>query len=178
VLWMSLFMLFCGYTYTGGPFPLAYYALGEVATFFCFGLMPVAVTYYVQAQHMDDSVLLLSLAPSLLSAAILCVNNLRDVGTDAKAGKTTSVVLVGPRAGRALYVLFVAGSVLVPVVLWVGHWFGPTLLLSLLALPLLREPLRRVLRETGPSLNAALGATAKFEGVFGLLLALGVLLDP
>ena len=176
-LWMSLIVMFGLYAYSGGPFPLSYHALGEVVVFTCFGLFPTLLTYYVQTLHLDGSVWLVALVPSLMAAAILCVNNLRDVVTDGKSGKNTTIVRVGTRVGKAMYLTCIVGTVLLPVVLCVLGKFGPTILLSLLALPMIREPMRRVFKETGAPLNAALGGTAKFEGVFGLLMAIGLVLD-
>jgi 1,4-dihydroxy-2-naphthoate polyprenyltransferase len=174
---MALIVLVGLYAYTGGPLPLAYLALGDVVVFTCFGLLPTVLTFYAQSLELHPLVWLVALPPATLAGAILCVNNLRDVTTDGKAGKRTTIVLLGTGFGRAMYVTHIAVAALVPVGLWLFAGFGPSVLLPLLALPFVRHPLRLVLKETGSTLNAALGMTARFEGIFGLLLAIGLILD-
>ena len=165
------------YAYTGGPFPLAYHGLGDVLTFIFFGLVPVALTYYVQTGRVDPLVWAVAVPPGLQSMGILMVNNLRDADTDARVGKRTLVVQWGRRFGQVQYATLLGVSFLVPVALWASGQAGPSVLLPLLALPLVRTPLRRVLRETGAPLNAALGETARLELAYGLLLVLGLWLD-
>jgi 1,4-dihydroxy-2-naphthoate octaprenyltransferase len=86
-----------GIAYTGGPFPLGYYGLGDLFVFVFFGLVAVGATFYVQAGHVSLSVLLAAVAIGLLTVNILLVNNYRDVETDRKAGKRTLVVRFGRR---------------------------------------------------------------------------------
>jgi 1,4-dihydroxy-2-naphthoate octaprenyltransferase len=110
-----------------------------------------------------------------LGTAILVVNNLRDATTDAKAGKRTLVVRWGSRAGKIEYCAMLAAAFCAPALLWftgLGGW----LFLPWLSAPLAISPLRRVLTQTGASLNPALGATARLQLVFGILLAVGLYL--
>jgi 1,4-dihydroxy-2-naphthoate polyprenyltransferase len=165
------------HAYTGGPFPLGYNGLGDVAVFIFFGLVPVALTYYVETLRLTPLVWAIALVPGFLGMAILAVNNVRDAATDARAGKRTLVVLLGTRFGRAQYATVLILAVLVPVALWLSGQVGPTILLTLLALPLARVPLTRMLRDSGAVLNEALAETARFELVFGLLMTLGLWLD-
>jgi 1,4-dihydroxy-2-naphthoate octaprenyltransferase len=116
------------------------------------------------------------LAVGALSTALLVVNNLRDVETDAKAGKRTLVVRAGVRAGRAEYVGALALAFVAPIVLWLGHWVPTTALLALLALPVAISPVRIVLFSSGKALNAAIGGTARLLAVFGILLCAGLAL--
>jgi 1,4-dihydroxy-2-naphthoate octaprenyltransferase len=66
--------------YTGGPFPLGYYGLGDLFVFIFFGLASVAGTYYVQAGFVSAAAWWMSIPPGLIITAILVVNNLRDLG--------------------------------------------------------------------------------------------------
>jgi len=81
--------------YTGGPWPLGYFGLGDVFVFVFFGLVAVGVTYYVQAGTVSPEVWLAAAAIGLLTTNILVVNNYRDVATDRRAGKRTLVVRWG-----------------------------------------------------------------------------------
>lgn len=52
-------------------------------------------TYYIQTLEINPAVLLAGVAPGLISAAILVVNNLRDIETDRKANKRSLAVRFG-----------------------------------------------------------------------------------
>ena len=99
-----------GVLYTGGPRPYGYAGLGEVFVFVFFGLVAVNGSYYVQLEELDLLPFLLSIPVGLLSTAILVVNNVRDLDTDARAGKRTLAVRLGRARTRMLYVALVAGS--------------------------------------------------------------------
>ena len=85
--------------YTGGPRPYGYEGLGEVFVFLFFGVVAVTGSYYVQTEELVWEAFALSVPVGLLAAAILVVNNVRDVDTDRRAGKRTLAVKLGPRAG-------------------------------------------------------------------------------
>ena len=88
-----------GVLYTGGPRPYGYAGLGEVFVFLFFGLVAVNGSYYVQLEQLDALPLGLSIAVGFLATAILVVNNVRDIETDRRAGKSTLAVRIG-RAAR------------------------------------------------------------------------------
>ena len=89
--------------YTGGPFPLGYYGLGDVFVFIFFGLASVAGTYYVQAGFVSTAAWWMAIPPGLIITAILVVNNLRDLENDRKGGKHTLAVILGERGSKAEY---------------------------------------------------------------------------
>ena len=166
-----------GVLYTGGPRPYGYAGLGELFVFLFFGLVAVNGSYYVQLEELDLLPFLLSIPVGLLSTAILVVNNVRDLDTDARAGKRTLAVRLGRERTRGLYVALVAGAVaLLPLGLWLGD--GPAEgLLALAAAPLALSPARAVRTRTdGPALNGALAATGMLLAAFSVLLAVGLLL--
>ena len=163
--------------YTGGPWPFGYRGLGEVFTFVFFGLVAVAGTYYVQAEEVTGGVLAAAVPVGLTVTAILMVNNIRDIETDAAAGKRTLAVMIGRSRARWLFLATVAIAYLWVAALWLVGDFSAWTLLAWATLPLAIAPTRVVLTSTdGPTLNAALRATARLHLAFGLLLALGVAL--
>lgn len=174
---VGLLSLVCAVAYTGGPYPLAYHGLGDVFVLVFFGFVAVGGTYWVQALRLPGHVLWAGAAVGALNTAILVANNLRDIETDARAGKRTLAVRLGPRGTRMEYVLLLAiGAVAAPVGVAVLGWPVPTLI-TLAASPLAVAPLRRVLGERDPrALMPALGQTARLAGAYGLLLALGAAL--
>ncbi len=92
--------------YTGGKRPYGYYGLGELFVFVFFGLVATAGSAYVQALDVNLEAWLGGVGAGLLACAVLMANNLRDVTQDRAAGKRTLAVLVGPLAGRILFVVF------------------------------------------------------------------------
>ena len=171
---IGLGSLVAAVAYTAGPFPLAYHGLGEAFVFAFFGPLAVCGTELAQAGRMSALGLLASLPVGCLAAAILLVNNVRDVDGDRRAGKRTLAVRLGRGAGRASYAGAVSAAFLGAAAL--AAWLqAPAVLLSWLAMPLALAPMRRVLRYTdGPALNRALAATARLHLAFGLLLAAGL----
>jgi 1,4-dihydroxy-2-naphthoate octaprenyltransferase len=163
--------------YTGGPFPLAYHGLGDVFVFVFFGLVAVSGTYYVQGLSWPSDALLAGVGLGALNTAILVVNNLRDLETDAKAGKRTLAVRVGATGTKAEYVLLLVVATAVPIVGVAVYAWPPAALAAIVALGFAYGPLGRVLGHTKPSeLNPALGGTARVVALYGGLLGLGLAL--
>ena len=158
--------------YTGGPKPYGYSGLGEVFVFLCFGVVAVAGTAYVQMKALSWLGLAASVPAGLLACALLMVNNLRDIGTDTVAGKRTLAVMLGDARSRQGYVL----TLLVPFgVAALLAFFRPFTLLTALALPLARLPIRSVRAgASGPALIRALGQTGRLQLAFGIAFTIGL----
>ena len=169
--------------YSGGPRPYAELGLGEVMVFAFFGVMATAGSAYIQVERIPNAAWWASVPIGLLAVAILVANNLRDIPTDAAAGKRTLAVRLGDRRTRALYRLCVAaafGAVIVGVLVDLadgGSGLPPWSLLSLAALPLAVPPFRAVGGADGRALVPVLVATARLQLAFGALLALGLWLE-
>ncbi len=177
VIAVGLASIAAAITYTGGPWPFGYRGLGEVFVFIFFGLVAVAGTYFVQAGALTGSAVAAAVPIGFTVTAILVVNNVRDVDTDRAAGKHTIAVMLGRPRARIQYVLTVAAAYVAAALLWPLAGFSAGVLVAWLSLPLAIAPVRAVLTRTdGPPLNGALKATARLHIVFGILLAVGVLL--
>ena len=174
VLALGLLSIAAAYLYTGGPKPYGYLGLGDLAVFVFFGPGAVAGTYYAQALDVSPLAWLASIPIGALATAILVVNNLRDIETDARAGKHTLAVRIGDRPTRGFYLLLLAVAYLVPAWLWWRGLSGPWVLLTWLSLPLALQLAQRMRHERGLALNGCLVLTARLEVVFGLLFALGL----
>ena len=162
--------------YTGGPFPFGYHGLGDLFVFIFFGLVAVAGTYFVQAGTLSAKVLFAAAPVGALITAILVVNNLRDIETDARAGKRTLAVLIGARNTKLQFAILLTLAYAAPFVLWLGFGHGPAVMLPLLSLPLGIKRTHSIYRATGMELNLLLAATAQLSLIFSLLLSLGFLL--
>jgi 1,4-dihydroxy-2-naphthoate octaprenyltransferase len=158
--------------YTGGPKPYGYSGLGEVFVFACFGVVAVAGTAYVQMSAFSWLGLAASVPAGLLACALLMVNNLRDIRTDTVAGKRTLAVLLGDARSRTAYVLTLTLPFLCAALL---AFFRPLTLITLLALPLARMPIRSVRAgATGPALIKTLGQTGRLQLAFGIAFTIGL----
>ena len=167
--------ILAAWTYTGGPIPYGYRALGEVFVFVFFGLVAVVGTTYVQTRTLPGLAYAVAVPIGLLIVAILVVNNLRDIDGDALVGKRTLAVLLGERGTRWAFAGLFGVALLVVVAVGVVR---PWVLITLLAVPLAVPPLRTVLGGgRGPALIAALGGTGRVTLVTGALLAAGLALS-
>ena len=162
--------------YTGGPKPYGYHGLGEMFVFLCFGVVAVAGTAYVQMKALSWLGLAASVPAGLLACALLMVNNLRDIGTDKLAGKRTLAVMLGDARSRMGYVLTLLAPFGVAALL---AFFRPFTLLTVLALPLARLPVRSVRAgASGPALIRALGQTGRLQLAFGIAFTIGLAIRP
>ncbi|MCG9713712.1 1,4-dihydroxy-2-naphthoate polyprenyltransferase [Shewanella insulae] len=163
--------------YSGGPYPLASHGLGEVAAFIFFGLVAVVGSYYLQAHDTSVAAWILGSAIGLFNAAVMLVNNTRDIPTDAKAGKRTLAVKIGEGQARVLY----QALVYLPFALVIGGFLlgilpGLPVLLGGLALILARKLNSEFSQTSGAALNPLLGRTAKLTVIFSALFSLGLAL--
>jgi 1,4-dihydroxy-2-naphthoate polyprenyltransferase len=167
-----------GVLYTGGPRPYGYAGLGELFVFLFFGIVAVNGSYYVQTEELSWEALALSIPVGLLAAAILVVNNVRDIDTDRRAGKRTLAVKLGRGQARRLFAAMVALALAIPPVIWLAGGLSAWLLLALAAVPLALPLVRTVSTRTdGPALNGALAGTGLLLAAFSLLLSAAVLLS-
>jgi 1,4-dihydroxy-2-naphthoate polyprenyltransferase len=168
--------------YSGGPRPYAGLGLGELMVFVFFGLVATCGTSYVMIETIPASAWWCGACVGLLAVAILEANNIRDVATDAVAGKRTLAVRVGDHAARTLYFgLIVAAFATLPVgafVYLLSHSVGmtPWGLVGLAGWFLAIAPIEASRRATGPALIPVLVGTAKLHAVTGALIALGLVL--
>ena len=93
--------------YTGGKSPYGYAGLGELAVFVFFGLVATYGTAFIQIKNFDMNALIGSIAVGLFAAAVLMVNNIRDIETDTLAKKKTLAVKVGRRPAKTIYFLMI-----------------------------------------------------------------------
>jgi 1,4-dihydroxy-2-naphthoate octaprenyltransferase len=178
ILLLGVLSLLAGLAYTGGPRPIAYGALGELFVFLFFGVAAVAGTYYLHALHLSPAALAAGIALGGPAAAVLLLNNYRDVETDRRVGRLTLAARLGPRASRRLYAVLVLAPFALPAVLHgvaglAGAWLG------WLALPAALGLVGALAEGAGgPALNRLLARTARLQLLYGGLLSLGLLAGP
>jgi 1,4-dihydroxy-2-naphthoate octaprenyltransferase len=175
ILILGVLSIASGILYTGGPYPLGYNGLGDLFVLLFFGFGAVAGTYYSQALDIGWVVILAGLGPGLFSAAILDVNNLRDVHSDRRAGKKTLPVRFGERFARIEYTLCVVIACCTPFLLNAlqpGHPWA--YLAALTVIPAIPLPLKTIwTEEPGPVMNDTLAQTGKLLLLYSVLFSLG-----
>lgn len=160
--------------YTGGRRPYGYMGLGEVFVFVFFGLMATLGTTWTQAGRVDAATWLGASGVGLIACALLMVNNIRDIPTDALVGKRTLAVRLGDRRARAVFAAMVTAPLLagLAATLWYP-WAALVLLLAPAAAGLSRPVLAG---RAGRDLIPVLRNTGLYEIAYALLLGLGLVL--
>jgi 1,4-dihydroxy-2-naphthoate octaprenyltransferase len=176
LLFVGIASIAAGVLYTGGPRPYGYEGLGEVFVFLFFGVAAVCGSTFAQTESWPWEAFVLAVPVGLLAAAILVVNNVRDMDTDKRAGKKTLAVRLGRERGRALYAAMIYGAYVVAPLPWLLGPLSAWLLICWLTLPLAAKLVRTLRTHTdGPTLNEALAQTGMLQLAFCLLLSAGIL---
>ncbi len=115
--------------------------------------------------------LLYSLPLGMLAAAVVQVNDMRDVESDVHAGKRTLASFLGLMGSRIFYVLLVLGAFVVIIALGVPHHSPHLILITLWTLPNLVVALTGVFRtDLAPGLHMVMRETIKMQVFFAILL--------
>jgi 1,4-dihydroxy-2-naphthoate octaprenyltransferase len=171
ILALGLLSLLFAWAYSGGRKPVSYGPWGEVFVLLFFGLVAVGGSYYLQAGAWSSATLPAGLAMGSMAAAVLLLNNYRDLAADAAAGRHTLAATLGPAGARALYAALLLLPLALPLWLAFRTGSGRVALTTLLMAPLVASLIVRMRRRQGPALNPVLGQTALSQLAFGLLLA-------
>lgn len=163
ILGVGVASVLAALAYSGGPYPLASHGLGELFVFIFFGPVAVCSTYFIQTGRLTSFSLIASILPGLLITAIMVINNLRDIPTDAKAGKNTLAVRLGRTRTIWLFRLLLILSYCIPLHFLVTGVGSAMLLLSLVSAPMAVVLFNEVSAVQGKDLNVTLARTAQFS---------------
>ena len=162
------------WTYTGGPKPYGYFALGEVSVFIFFGLVATLGTYYAHVSSLSLEVILASFAMGSLACAILVLNNLRDLEKDKAAGKITLAVKIGDSQTRRFYQGLIFTPLLIALALVPTSFY---FLLAFLALPQILKVTASIRTgASGSALIELLERTGKIQIIYSFAISLASLL--
>ena len=175
LLLVGALSILAAWTYTGGPKPYGYFALGEVMVFIFFGLVATLGTYYVHLQSLSFEVLLASFAMGSLACAILALNNLRDLTKDKEAGKNTLAVRIGDKRTRNFFQALLFAPLVIALALLPNSLY---FLITFIALPQILKVASSVRAgATGAALIELLVKTGRIQIIYALSLSLAVLLN-
>lgn len=165
-----------GWGYTAPPFEYKYRALGIPVVFLTMGPLMTWAAFLGNGGHAFWVPCVVALPVAFLVAAILHANDLRDIEDDRKARVRTMTGLMGYPGARSLYDVLLFLPYAVVIVCVALGWISPFALLAFLTLPFMVQNYR-LARKPGRERLATLDqGTAKLHLLFGLLLAVGLVI--
>ncbi|MBE2894581.1 1,4-dihydroxy-2-naphthoate polyprenyltransferase [Spirabiliibacterium falconis] len=168
-------------TYTVGKKPYGYIGLGDISVLTFFGWIGVGGTYYLQTHYfIGPPIFLAATATGLLATAVLNINNLRDIEQDKLAGKNTLAVRLEMKNAKRYHAVLVMGALAIYVYLGLFYALalGMSMLLCLLASPLLLRHLRSVFRaKASEQLRPMLAQMSLLALLTNVLFSLGIVLS-
>ena len=129
IIAVGVLVAIAAFAYSAGPWPLSHHGLGDEAVVVFYGIVPVTLTAYLQCGdwiggsmasalgEMWKMALTVALGVGLLGANVLTVNNVRDCYDDARVGKRTKAVILGP---KTMKISFAVCSYLGLGLIWYG----------------------------------------------------------
>ncbi|MEO6197645.1 MAG: prenyltransferase [Dehalococcoidia bacterium] len=135
--------------YSGGPIPLKYFGLGEIAVFIVWGPLMIGGSYYVMAEELPGWVLLASVPYGLGVTTVLFGKHLDKLAFDKEKGIRTMPIVLGERLARQTTIVLSIGMYLSTAALavWQEMW---ALVLVAGALPLM-SLVWRIYRQPKPT---------------------------
>lgn len=121
--------------YTAGKNPYGYKGLGDIFSFFFFGPVCVVGTYFLHTHTFDFMPWLPAIGLGFLTAAVLNLNNMRDIENDRKSGKITTPVRIGLKNAKIYHAFLTFGALGCFVgysFLYTDSWYQYLYLLSFL----------------------------------------------
>jgi len=172
-LYLMLVGVFCVLAvlaYSGGPFPLASHGLGEAAVLVFFGWVAVIGSAYVHTQQVTWGLYIASNGLGVILAAIMLVNNIRDIPTDRKAGKRTLAVKLGEVNSKRLYAFLLGITVVCHLCtfLLIRQTVVAALVPIVIYVPFAVRAIIRLYDCKGRDLNKLLAETAMLSLIYSL----------
>ncbi|ANU25841.1 1,4-dihydroxy-2-naphthoate polyprenyltransferase [Planococcus versutus] len=167
-----------GYFYTGGPYPIAYTPFGELFSGVVMGYLIVIIAFYIQTGVVTLEASMLAVPSTLLVAAIMLANNIRDIVGDEESGRKTLAILVKrPAAVNILMWFFILSYAWIVILIIVGM-LTPWALLVLISVIKPIKVVQIFKRFTEPlKVMPAMKDTGKTNTFVAFLLGIGLLID-
>jgi 1,4-dihydroxy-2-naphthoate polyprenyltransferase len=164
--------------YTVGKNAYGYSGFGDVFVLLFFGLVGVCGSYYLLAHKLNLAVLLPAFTIGFFSSGVLNLNNMRDRISDAKAGKNTLVVKIGPDNAKTYHKSLIILGFVLSMAYAILTFYSTMQFLFVLTVPLFRRHLVQVKRIENPEeFDPLLKQLAISTFIFALLFAIGQIVD-
>lgn len=172
ILLIGIASVIAAWAYSGGPRPISATPLGEIFVVAYFGVAAVVGIEWLAVATVRPDTVLLGIGIGLPAAGVLTVNNHRDRIEDARNGRRTLAILVGPSGAAAVYAVEMIGAVALlalaaPSLVGAGLVGLGLVPAVVLAVRLARMPI-------GRELNSRLAATAGFQLLLAGLVAVAL----
>jgi 1,4-dihydroxy-2-naphthoate octaprenyltransferase len=160
--------------YTVGKSAYGYRGLGDIFVLLFFGFVGVGGSYYLMAHRLNYTVLLAGFSIGAFASGVLNLNNMRDMQSDAKAGKITLVVRIGLAKAKIYHTCLIILGFISSLAFVMLNFRSSIQFLFIITLILFRKHLVQVRKITEPrDFDPLLKQLAIFTFLFSILFALG-----
>lgn len=119
---LGLIAVWAAINYTSGSSPYGYKGYGDLSVFIFFGLVSVIGSFYLQSNIWSWMILLPATSCGVFSMAVLNINNIRDIKSDAQAGKNSLALRMGrPNAVKYHLALISVGIISAVLFMYMNH---------------------------------------------------------
>ena len=113
--------------YTAGKNPYGYKGLGDIFSFFFFGPVAIVGTCFLHVHHITFQPWLPAVGLGLFTAAVLNINNMRDMDNDRYSGKITLAIRLGLPGARLYHTFLTLGGIVCFIVyslIYSSQWYN------------------------------------------------------
>ena len=147
---LGLIAVWASINYTAGSNPYGYRGYGDVSVFLFFGLLSVVGSFYLQRVQWQWSILLPAISCGAFSMGVLNVNNIRDLESDAMAGKNSLALKMGRVKAVRYHALLLTVGIMASAIFTMIHLERGLQWLFLIITPLLIINFRAVQLKVKP----------------------------
>jgi len=163
--------------YTMGKNPYGYAGFGDVFVIIFFGFVGVMGTYFCHVQELNSMAALPALSCGLLAAAVLNVNNIRDIESDKLAGKRSIPVRIGRKNAIIYHWLLIGLAIAAATIYVILNFRSYYQFLFLISVPMLvYNAIQVSSRSDAKSLDPMLKQMAISTLVFVITFGVGILI--
>ena len=156
--------------YTAGKGAYGYKGLGDVFVFIFFGLIGVCGTYFLFTKEINLLQVLPGISIGLFSAAVLNLNNMRDIENDEASGKNTLVVKIGLKKAKIYHFSIILIGISTSIIFVLQSLSSPINFIFLISfIPLIIHLFKVFKNQTPANLDPELKKVALSTFLFSIL---------
>ena len=174
---LGILSIYAAINYTVGTNPYGYRGLGDIFVFVFFGLVSVIGCYVLYAKTIHHVVILPACTIGLLSAAVLNLNNMRDIESDRAAKKNTLAVYLGLSKAKKYHLFLIVSAIVLSFLFGILYYVSPfNLIFFVIYIPLILHIERVVVVQDPSHFDKELKIIALSTLALAVLLGVGHLL--